>query len=146
MNPLPHTKHPEFKKLFLYNLDGDYQPGGRISKGDLVQGQKGYVAAEQSCSGWTVRTVLFLPNRQCKWKGFILPCMAHPSAPAGQSRRPALRPYNYVVAAASKAVALQAKNAGFSSVITPKEQRVVNLEISTFGEQGPASSRRATLL
>jgi hypothetical protein len=145
---LPHTRYPEFKKSFLYNLrNGDFQQGGRISKGEVVRGKAGYVVAEESCPDWSATTVSFRPNRKCDWKEFkSLPCMTHPDVPRGKLTKKALRHRHYVVVSVtSKKMASLLRKIGVRPVVTGGKE-VVNLEISTFQAQGAASPRRATLL
>jgi len=143
---LPHNKHPEFRKSFLFNLrDGDFQSGGQISKGEVVQGKNGYVAAESHCPGWNAVTVTFRPNRKCEWQQFKLPCMAIPKVPVENLTKKALRSYNYVLATVTNAeVAARAKKLELPCVVTPNGDHVINLEISRFSPQRKAG--RATLL
>lgn len=138
------------RNAFLFNCrDADLipSPGNRISKGSIVTGSYGFVAAEELVPGFEGTIQQFRPNRRCSWQGFELACMTHPDTPPGKSRKAELRHFNYIVAELPNQQAISVAQCLKLPIVADSEGRkLVNLEIACFERQGKANPRRAKLL
>ena len=141
-----YQKSAFIKNAFLNNCrDSDLRRSrnGWIKEGQIVKGAVGYVMAEHNLPGFIGKIVRFKPNRECRWFGSDLSCMAHVNTPGSNCY---LRPFNYVVAQLSDEKMVKiAVEKRVPVIVTPDQKLYVNLEIFwSFPKQD--KKRRAKLL
>lgn len=145
-----YTRNDGVKNAFLFNCsrESDLMESDRdnIRAGTVVLGGKGWVVAERHVFGIRAQTTCaFVPTRTANWQDFEISIMVHPDLPTGPIRKPALRPYNYAVAAlTTERQVAKARELNLPVLLQPDGSQLINVELSTFTGQGKA--HRASLV